>query len=128
MGLGTRSRADINITPLVDVVLVLLIFFMVVVPATQRQIPVEVPPTEDSPPPPLEPPLRVRVEADLGVTIEDAGHTATVRGVDLAVALRPILGRRSDRVVFVDVDPAVTWRDAVGMMDTIRGAGGAVAP
>ena len=133
MGMDTRTGRGhgaitaINITPLVDVVLVLLIIFMVVVPKLQRQIPVEVPPADPGAIVDGDP-IEVKVAADLSVRIWDRGEITESPGVDLATRLAPIVARRSDRLVFVDVDPAVSWRDAVGMMDTIRGVGGAVQP
>jgi biopolymer transport protein ExbD len=122
---GRRSvNATINITPLVDVVLVLLIIFMVVVPAVQRQIPVEVPPQAPPGTVSLEPPLQVLVQPDLSLVVEDRGTRNDVRAVDLAETLRQRLASRgASSTVFVDVAPEVSWRDAVGVMDTIRGVG-----
>jgi len=129
MGLGPASRrgiqAAINITPLVDVVLVMLIIFMVVVPQVNREIPVEVPPPSDGSPPPPQQPLTLEVRPDLSVVIDDnRGGRTEVRRVDLASALRPQLMRPgTSSTVFVDIAEPVAWRDAVGVMDTVRGVG-----
>jgi biopolymer transport protein ExbD len=129
--LGSRhgARAAINITPLVDVVFVLLIIFMVIVPAVQRQLPVEVPP--HLPPGSVvdQEPLVVRVEADLSIVIEDRDGTQRVGAVELALALRPRLDRvGAAPAVLVDIAAPVSWRDAIGVMDTIRGLGPADRP
>jgi biopolymer transport protein ExbD len=127
MGLGSASRrgiqAAINITPLVDVVLVMLIVFMVAVPAVNRQIPVDVPPAATDPTP--QQPLTLEVRPDLSVVIDDnRGGRTEVRRVDLAVALRPQLLRPGTAsTVFLDIAEPVAWRDAVGVMDTVRGVG-----
>lgn len=118
-------HAAINITPLVDVVLVLLIIFMVVVPAVQRQIPVEVPPEAAPGVVPAERPIRVEVQGDLSVVLDDKGTRTELPGVDLAVALRSRLDQPgASSTVFVDVAAPVRWKDAVAVMDTIRGLGG----
>jgi biopolymer transport protein ExbD len=129
--LGSRrgARAAINITPLVDIVFVLLIIFMVIVPAKTRQIPVEVPP--HLPPDTVveQSPLIVRVEPDLGIVIEDRGETQRVGAVELALALRPRLDRvGASSAVLLDIAEPVAWRDAIGVMDTIRGLGTADRP
>jgi biopolymer transport protein ExbD len=122
-------RASINITPLVDVVFVLLIIFMVIVPATTRQIPVEVPP-EAPPGAAVEVrPVVVHVEPDLSITIDDRGERQRVGAVELALALRPRLDRAgAASTVFVDIAAPVAWRDAIGVLDTIRGLGTADRP
>jgi len=128
MGLGSGTRrgvhAAINITPLVDIVLVMLVVFMIAVPAVNRQIPVEVPPPSDGGPPPQQP-LTLEVRPDLSVVIDDnRGGRTEVRRVDLATALRPQLLRPGTAsTVFVDIAEPVAWRDAIGVMDTVRGVG-----
>lgn len=120
-GHGRGIRNDINVTPLIDVVLVLLIIFLVTMPMVMRSISLEVPascPDCVS----VRPALELTVHADLSVTLADGGRSSTVPGTDLARVLRSAVeGRPADRAVFVDVEDGVRWGDTVAAMDTIRG-------
>jgi biopolymer transport protein ExbD len=67
---GGGPMADINVTPLVDVMLVLLIIFMVTAPALSYQIQVDLPQRTTNPPPqPKDPPEPIRLRIDAGGTI-----------------------------------------------------------
>jgi biopolymer transport protein ExbD len=67
---GGGPMADINVTPLVDVMLVLLIIFMVTAPALSYQIQVDLPQRTNTPPPPQrDPPKPIRIEVQAGDTI-----------------------------------------------------------
>ena len=67
---GGGPMADINVTPLVDVMLVLLIIFMVTAPALSYQIQVDLPQrTSNPPPPPKDPPEPIRLRVDAGGTV-----------------------------------------------------------
>ena len=67
---GAGPMADINVTPLVDVMLVLLIIFMVTAPALSYQIQVDLPQrTSNPPPPPKDPPEPIRLRIDNGGTV-----------------------------------------------------------
>ena len=66
---GGGPMADINVTPLVDVMLVLLIIFMVTAPALSYPIDVDLPQPTRTPPPPSDPPPPIRIRIDAGGTI-----------------------------------------------------------
>jgi biopolymer transport protein ExbD len=66
---GGGPMADINVTPLVDVMLVLLIIFMVTAPALSYPIPVELPQPSTTPPPPGNPPEPIKIHIDAGGTV-----------------------------------------------------------
>jgi biopolymer transport protein TolR len=113
-------NADINVTPLVDVVLVLLIIFMVTVPLTMTQTPLEVPrraaPTEVP-----ERSISVTVKDDLTVVVDRGGSATVVPAVDLARTLRPLIDEKlTNKVVFVDFEDGVPWSESISIMDTIR--------
>jgi len=66
-GGGGSAMSDINVTPLVDVMLVLLIIFMVTAPVASKQIQIDLPqPTRNPPPQPVDPPEPIRLRIDAG--------------------------------------------------------------
>jgi biopolymer transport protein ExbD len=123
IGRSGGIQREINVTPLVDVVLVLLIIFLVTMPIVMRQTPVEIPPKVGDMVP-VTTPVEVLVRADLSVEIDDGGRRVTVQAVELARALRPIVdARRSETPIFVDFEDGVSWSDSVATMDTVRSMG-----
>ena len=71
---GGGPMADINVTPLVDVMLVLLIIFMVTAPPLSHQIQVDLPqPTRNPPPPDLNPPDPIKIRIDAGGSVSMNG-------------------------------------------------------
>ena len=118
-----RIKPVMNITPLVDVVLVLLIIFMVVTPLLTKQLWLNVPPKaeEQAPPPPpgAMPPLVLTVERD-GTTKVNGEEIA--RG-ELAVRLLRMVNARPDKVVFFDADSTMDYGQALEVMDLVRGGG-----
>ena len=118
-----RIKPVMNITPLVDVVLVLLIIFMVVTPLLTKQVWLNVPPKpeENSPPPPPDavPPLVLTVERD-GTTKENG---EVIAREELAPRLVRMLNARPDKVVFFDADSTMEYGVALDVMDLVRGGG-----
>lgn len=133
MGMSVSNKGgiknDINVTPLIDVVLVLLIIFLVTMPIMMRTITLEVPRKIDD--------IReiapsnqitVLMKADLSITINDGSKDIEIPGTDLGKTLRPILDeKKTDKIVFVDFEEAVPWREVVVVMDTVRSLAGAEA-
>jgi biopolymer transport protein ExbD/biopolymer transport protein TolR len=132
MTMGTGgSRGGVaptmNVTPLVDVVLVLLILFMVLTPMmnkkfwihTPKQEKKEVEPVDRSPNP--TPPLVLRVVADRTISVN--GTVLTYE--ELPARLRRMFAARDDHVLFVDVADDLPYAFAVDVLDQAR-AGGAV--
>jgi biopolymer transport protein ExbD len=119
-------KNDINVTPLIDVVLVLLIIFLVTMPIMMRTITLEVPrkldtQTEIAP----SNQIAILMKADLSITINDGSKDIEIAGTDLAKTLRPMLeAKKTDKIVFVDFEDAVPWREVVMVMDTVRSMAG----
>jgi biopolymer transport protein ExbD len=128
MNVGGNSRgvkSEINITPLVDVVLVLLIIFMVLVPIMMRQVVLDVPRKlndNEVVAPDQAKVLSVLVKNDLSIVFNDGDKDTTLSSVDLATSLKPLLdAKKTEKVVFVDFEDQVPWREVIVVMDTVRG-------
>ena len=119
---GKGVRSDINVTPLIDVVLVLLIVFMVLVPKLLNQTPVDVPPkapdNQDTPPPASDQ-LVATVGEDSRIAIN--GEAILLEG--LADKVRTIMQNRSKKLMFFNPDDNAPYGDVVKVMDICRGAG-----
>jgi len=120
---GSRPMADINVTPMIDVLLVLLIVFMVAVPITQRGLNVKVPAPAPAPPP-GPPPLPPQF-ATLQVHAQDfeLGHDRHPTLASLERALQDFFATRRDRTLVVRPDGDVEYGRVVLAMDLAKGAG-----
>ena len=82
--LSHGSMADMNVTPLVDVMLVMLVIFMITAPALTRSLPMTLPQSHDGTPPPPPAQLHLRVGATGGFTLE--GRALDAAGLRAALA------------------------------------------
>ncbi|HEX2222934.1 MAG TPA: biopolymer transporter ExbD [Thermoanaerobaculia bacterium] len=113
-------RSDINITPLVDVVLVLLIIFMVVTPLLQMGYEVQVPPkVETVVPQPLDDQVVVRMDAEGRTFI----NKTVVTQAEFPTRLREALTGRADKVVFFAADGELPYDKVADFMDMCRDNG-----
>jgi len=120
---GSRAAAsgDINITPLIDVVLVLLIIFMVLVPATVKQLTATIPRKDEAstPTPNTSSQIVLKVGPQGQLTLGQDG----VEPANLREVIQKRLGSASEKVVFFDVDDDARYGAVVRYMDVVRGAG-----
>src|SRR5262245_48740790 len=116
---GNDAISQINVTPLVDVMLVLLIIFMVTAPILQQGVPVDVPKVSGGPLAGQEEQLVVNVAKGGEVYLHD-----TPMPLDqLPEKLRAIVGARPDRQLYVRADQAVPYGVVMRVMGAVRDAG-----
>ena len=115
-----QPMAEINVTPFVDVMLVLLIVFMVAAPLLTVGVPVELPKTAATPlPADTEEPLTVTLGADGGVTIQ----TTQVPFDDLVERLQGIAAERADDRIYLRADGTVPYERVAQVMGALNAGG-----
>jgi biopolymer transport protein ExbD len=114
-------KSDINITPLVDVVLVLLIIFMVITPLLQMGYDVKVPPKVNQPE--NQPPPTDLVIVSLTPQNKMYLNKEEVNAQTLSLRLTEILKNRSNKTVFFSGDDASNYGEVIKVMDLCRTAG-----
>lgn len=130
-GGGKGAKSEINVTPLVDVCLVLLIIFMVMVPRNVPEISVRVPPETKvkQTKPPDEEPLVIEISEDGALSLNQKQMGSAEAGGDrekLGKELERQFGFRDKKVVFVDFHDKVAYGVAVSVLDTAKAAGAEV--
>ena len=114
-------KSEINVTPLVDVMLVLLIIFMILQPMLQMGYDVNVPPPtpEGAPPPPSGDQIVVSLTANNEIYL----NKERVERSNLPIRLQEVLRNRGKRPVFFSCEDTVKYDDAMKVMDIVRSNG-----
>lgn len=109
---------EINVTPFIDVMLVLLIIFMVAAPLSTVDLPVDLPTSSAAPQPKPEKPTYVSIKADRTVAVGEAAVTRA----DLVRTLDAMDTNR-DRRIFLRADRAVAYGDMMDVLEMLRASG-----
>ncbi|MCX8508951.1 MAG: protein TolR [Rhodobacteraceae bacterium] len=121
---GSRGKsavmAEINVTPMVDVMLVLLIIFMVAAPLLTVGVPLELPKTAaKAVPTEQEEPLTVSLQADGKISIQNS----EVAPEDLIAKLQAIAAERKDDKIFLRADGKIAYEQVVQVMGALNNGG-----
>jgi biopolymer transport protein ExbD len=115
------ARGEINVTPLIDIVLVLLIVFMVMTPVMLKELIAKIPQeqSDNTPQPPGDNPIIVSVAANGNITL----GSESIAIEQLAGAVGERLTHDRQKVVFFRIDDRASYGRAVKLMDLCKGAG-----
>src|SRR4051812_11650496 len=110
---------EINVTPFIDVILVLLIIFMVAAPLSTVDLPIELPSSTATPQKKPDKPTYVSIKPDLAVAIGEN----FVKRVDLVRSLDAMADMSKERYVFLRADRAVPYGELMDVLEILRTGG-----
>jgi biopolymer transport protein ExbD len=110
---------EINVTPFIDVILVLLIIFMVAAPLSTVDLPIDLPSSTATPQKKPDKPTYVSIKPDLSLAIGEN----MVKRVDLVRSLDGMQDVSKERHIFVRADRAVPYGELMDVLEILRGGG-----
>ena len=110
---------EINVTPFIDVMLVLLIIFMVAAPLATVDVKIDLPASTAKPVPRPDKPVYLSIKEDTSLYLDNQQIDPT----QLKAALDGMTGGDKDKTIFVRGDKGVDYADLMSVMDNLRGAG-----
>ena len=110
---------EINVTPFIDVILVLLIIFMVAAPLSTVDLPIELPSSTATPQKKPDKPTYVSIKPDLAVAIGEN----MVKRVDLVRSLDAMIDASKDKFIFLRADRAVPYGEMMDVLEILRAGG-----
>ena len=115
----SSALSEINVVPLVDVMLVLLIIFMVAAPLSTVDLPIDLPTSTATPQKKPDKPTYVSIKPDLSVAIGEN----MVKRVDLVRSLDAMADASKERHIFVRADRAVPYGELMDILEILRSGG-----
>jgi biopolymer transport protein ExbD len=119
-GDGGGAKSDINMTPMIDVLLVLIIIFMVITPLTPKGLEALIPqpPPKDAPPPSVDRTVVIIINKDKSMML----NTEPITAERLGERLIDVFKTRNERVCFVKADPDLEFQFVAKAIDIAKGA------